>query len=81
VELGAAPVTVAEAARSGELVVVTIPEHAVADLPKELFTGVPANVVVIDTGNVSWHLDDGVARLLAVGLQVRRLLVSQQRPQ
>jgi len=50
-ELGAAPVTVAEAARSGELVVVTIPERAVVDLPKDLFAGVPAGVVVIDTGN------------------------------
>lgn len=50
-ETGATPVTVAEAARGGELVVVTIPERAVADLPKDLFQDVPADVVVIDTGN------------------------------
>jgi 8-hydroxy-5-deazaflavin:NADPH oxidoreductase len=50
-ETGARAVTAAEAARSGELVVVTIPEGAVADLPKDLFVGVPDDVVVIDTGN------------------------------
>ncbi len=48
---GATPATSTEAARSGEIVVVTIPERAVADLPKDLFAGVPADVVVIDTGN------------------------------
>jgi 8-hydroxy-5-deazaflavin:NADPH oxidoreductase len=50
-EARATPVTVAEAARGGEIVVVTIPERAVADLPKDLFQDVPAEVVVIDTGN------------------------------
>jgi 8-hydroxy-5-deazaflavin:NADPH oxidoreductase len=50
-ESGARPVTVAEAARSGQVVVVTIPERAVMDLPKDLFKDVPADVVVIDTGN------------------------------
>lgn len=50
-DVGATPVTAAEAARGGEIVVVTIPERAVADLPKDLFAGVPADVVVIDTGN------------------------------
>jgi predicted dinucleotide-binding enzyme len=48
---GAAAVTAAEAARHGEIVIVTIPERAVADLPRDLFDGVPADVVVIDTGN------------------------------
>jgi hypothetical protein len=50
-ELGATSVTAAEAARSGEIVIVTIPQRAVADLPKDLFAGVPDDVVVIDTGN------------------------------
>src|SRR5690606_37790739 len=43
--------TPAAAVRSGEIVVVTIPQGAVPDLPKDLFAGVPADVVVIDTGN------------------------------
>lgn len=50
-ETGARPATAAEAARAGEIVVVTIPQKAVPDLPKDLFAGVPADVVVIDTGN------------------------------
>ena len=50
-EVGATAVTALEAARSGEVVVITIPERAVPDLPRDLFAGVPADVVVIDTGN------------------------------
>jgi predicted dinucleotide-binding enzyme len=50
-DVGATAVTVAEAARRGEIVIVAIPQRAVADLPKDLFAGVPAGVVVIDTGN------------------------------
>jgi 8-hydroxy-5-deazaflavin:NADPH oxidoreductase len=50
-ETGAKAVTVAEAARTGEIVVITIPEQAVPKLPKDLFAGVPADVVVVDTGN------------------------------
>jgi predicted dinucleotide-binding enzyme len=50
-EVGATAVTAAEAARHGEIVIVTIPQRAVADLPKDLFAGVSADVVVIDTGN------------------------------
>src|SRR5918993_4736756 len=50
-EVGARAVAPKEAARSGEIVIVTIPERAVQDLPKDLFAGVPDDVVVIDTGN------------------------------
>jgi predicted dinucleotide-binding enzyme len=50
-ETGATPVTSREAARSGEVVVVTIPEGRVPDLPDDLFAEVPDNVVVVDTGN------------------------------
>ena len=50
-ETGARAVTVAEAARGGEIVIVTIPQRAVPDLPGDLFAGVPEDVVVVDTGN------------------------------
>jgi predicted dinucleotide-binding enzyme len=50
-EIGVKPVSVKQAARSGEIVIVTIPERAVQDLPRDLFEGVPDDVVVIDTGN------------------------------
>ncbi|MES2460117.1 MAG: NAD(P)-binding domain-containing protein [Armatimonadota bacterium] len=50
-ETGARAVTAAEAARSGEIVIVTIPQRAVPDLPGDLFAGVGDEVVVVDTGN------------------------------
>ncbi len=50
-EVGATAVTALEASRSGEVVVITIPERAVPDLSRDLFAGVPADVVLIDTGN------------------------------
>ncbi|MFD9071350.1 NADPH-dependent F420 reductase [Streptomyces lasiicapitis] len=50
-ETGATPVTVAEAARGAELVVVTIPLKNVPDLPSGLFDGAAEGFVVLDTGN------------------------------
>ncbi len=58
-ETGATPVHTREAARAGELVVVTIPEAAVQDLPEDLFKGVPDDVVVVDTGNYYPRERDG----------------------
>ncbi len=58
-ETGAKAVSVKEAARAGEVVVVTIPEGHVRDLPKDLFAGVPDNVVVVDTGNYYPRERDG----------------------
>jgi predicted dinucleotide-binding enzyme len=50
-ETGATPVTVNEAARSGDVVIVTIPVKNIAKLPRDLFANVPASVIVVDTGN------------------------------
>jgi hypothetical protein len=58
-ETGAKAVTATEAARSGDVVVVTIPEGKIRDLPKGLFAGVPDEVVVIDTGNYYPRERDG----------------------
>lgn len=58
-ETGAKPVTAREAARAGQVVVVTIPQGKVPDLPKDLFEGVPSDVVVIDTGNYYPRERDG----------------------
>jgi predicted dinucleotide-binding enzyme len=58
-ETGAKAVTTSEAARAGTVVVVTIPEAKVRDLPEDLFAGVPAEVVVIDTGNYYPRERDG----------------------
>jgi predicted dinucleotide-binding enzyme len=58
-ETGATPVTAHQAARSGEVVVVTIPQKNILDLARDLFAGVPASVVVIDTGNYYPRQRDG----------------------
>ncbi|MEZ0167441.1 NADPH-dependent F420 reductase [Microvirga sp. TS319] len=58
-ETGAKAVWVAEAVRDKDLIVVTIPEKNIPDLPAGLFDGVGADVVVIDTGNYYPQQRDG----------------------
>jgi predicted dinucleotide-binding enzyme len=58
-ETGATPVTVEQAARSGELVVVTIPMKNIPQLPAGLFRGVRDDVIVVDTGNYYPRQRDG----------------------
>ena len=50
-ETGAKAVSVEEAAKFGELVVVTIPQKNIPNLPRDLFAATPDTVVVVDTGN------------------------------
>ncbi|MFB1484961.1 NADPH-dependent F420 reductase [Corallococcus sp. RDP092CA] len=68
-ETGAKAVTVEEAAKAGEVVVVTIPEKAVPHLPKGLFANVPKDVVVIDTGNYYPVRDGSIPELEAGTLE------------
>ena len=58
-ETGATPVSIHEAARNGEIVIVTIPQKNIADLPSDLFDGVSNDVIVIDTGNYYPQQRDG----------------------
>jgi predicted dinucleotide-binding enzyme len=58
-ETGAKPVSVEQAARVGDVVVVTIPMKSIPQLPRGLFAGVPDDVVVIDTGNYYPQQRDG----------------------
>ncbi|SAL03304.1 NAD(P)-binding domain-containing protein [Caballeronia ptereochthonis] len=58
-ETGATAVEAREAVKDADVVVVTIPEAKVPNLPKDLFAGVPASVVVIDTGNYYPQQRDG----------------------
>ena len=58
-EIGATPVSVVDAANAGEVVIVSIPQKAVPDLPRGLFANVPDSVVVVDTGNYYPELRDG----------------------
>jgi predicted dinucleotide-binding enzyme len=56
---GARAVTVEEAVHCGEVVVVTIPEGKIPQLPPELFEDVSRSVAVIDTGNYYPRQRDG----------------------
>jgi hypothetical protein len=58
-ETGAKAVSVTDAARGQDLVIITIPEARVRELPKDLFAGVPDSVPVVDTGNYYPQQRDG----------------------
>ena len=75
-ETGAKPVSVKDAARFGEVVVVTIPEKNIPDLPRDLFSGVPESVVV-DTGNYYPRQRDGRIDGIEAGLTESRWVAKQ----
>ena len=76
-ETGAKAVTAAEAARAGDIVVVTIPEAKVRDLPKNLFAAVPDTVVVVDTGNYYPRHRDGRIEEIEAGMSESRWVERQ----
>jgi predicted dinucleotide-binding enzyme len=76
-ETGATPVSVTEAARIGEVVIVTIPEKNIPKLPSKLFEGASDRVVVVDTGNYYPQQRDGRIEGIENGITESRW-VSQQ---
>jgi 8-hydroxy-5-deazaflavin:NADPH oxidoreductase len=58
-EIGATPVSVFDAANAGEVVIVSIPQKAIPDLPRGVFAKVSDSVIVVDTGNYYPELRDG----------------------
>jgi predicted dinucleotide-binding enzyme len=76
-ETGAKAATVGEAARACQVVVVTIPEAKIRDLPKNLFEGVPSDVVVIDTGNYYPRERDGRIEEIEAGMPESRWVETQ----
>lgn len=76
-ETGAHAVTAKEAARSGEVVVVTIPQANIRKLPKDLFEGVPDSVVVVDTGNYYPRERDGRIEEIEAGMPESRWVERQ----
>ena len=76
-QTGAVAVTVHEAARGRDVVVVTIPEKNVSRLPKDLFEGVDDHVVVIDTGNYYPRQRDGRIDAIEQG-EAESMWVAQQ---
>jgi 8-hydroxy-5-deazaflavin:NADPH oxidoreductase len=78
-ETGATAVTVADAARGAELVIVTIPEKNVPSLPAGLFAATPASAVVIDTGNYYPQQRDGRIDAIEAGIAESRWVEQQLR--
>ena len=76
-ETGAKPATVTEAARAGELVVVTIPMKNLSKLPRNLFQGTFENVVVVDTNNYYPRQRDGQIQAIEEGLPESRYVEQQ----
>jgi 8-hydroxy-5-deazaflavin:NADPH oxidoreductase len=78
-ESAATPVSVVEAARSGEIVVVTIPLKNVPELPADLFDGTFENVVVVDTGNYYPQQRDGRIEEIEAGMPESQWVEQQLR--
>jgi predicted dinucleotide-binding enzyme len=62
-ELGAHPATLAEVVQGVDVVFISVPFSAIAQLPAGLFQAVPADVVVVDTGNYYPFRDGHIAAL------------------
>jgi predicted dinucleotide-binding enzyme len=75
-ETGATAVSVAEAARDKELVIVTIPEKDIPKLPAGLFADA-AGSVVVDTGNYYPRQRDGRIEPIESGLPESRWVEQQ----
>jgi predicted dinucleotide-binding enzyme len=60
-EIGASAATVEEAARAKDLVIISIPEKAVPDLPRDVFAS--SKAVIVDTGNYYPARDGQIAEI------------------
>jgi len=76
-EAGATPVTVGDVVRDVDLVIVSIPLGAIESLPGNLFDSVPADVIVVDTGNYYPGLRDPEIAEIEAGMP-ESLWVSQR---
>jgi predicted dinucleotide-binding enzyme len=76
-QTGAKAVTAIEAARSGEIVIVTIPQNRIRDMPKNLFQGVDPGVIVVDTGNYYPRQRDGRIAEIENGVPESRWVETQ----
>jgi predicted dinucleotide-binding enzyme len=76
-QTSATAASVSDAVRGADLVVVTIPEAKVRNLPKDLFAQVPSRVPVIDTGNYYPRQRDGRIAEIEAGLPESRWVEQQ----
>jgi hypothetical protein len=76
-ETGATAVSVSDAVRDKDLIIVTIPQKNIADLPAGLFDGVPDDVVVVETGNYYPRQRDGRIDGIEAGMTESRWVEQQ----
>ena len=76
-ETGATAVSAQEAAKEGDVVIVTIPEKNIPSLPPNLFEGRPSSVVVVDTGNYYPRQRDGRIEGIEAGATESRWVSEQ----
>jgi predicted dinucleotide-binding enzyme len=76
-ETGAAAVSVTDAVRDVDLIVLTIPLKAVPELPAGLFAEVPAQVAVVDTCNYYPRQRDGRIEAIEAGVPESRWVEQQ----
>ncbi|WP_286155026.1 NADPH-dependent F420 reductase [Bacillus sp. FJAT-27264] len=71
-ETGATPQEVTEVARGAELVIVTIPQKNIPDLPEGILDHTAPDTVIIDTGNYYPRQRDGLIAEIEAGLPESR---------
>ena len=76
-ETGATAVTVTDAVKTKDLIVVTIPQKNIPDLPAGLFRDVPDSTVVIETGNYYPRQRDGRIEAIEHGMAESRWVEQQ----
>ena len=76
-ESGAKAVTVTEAARDKDVVIVTVPEKNIPRLPRGLFADTPESTVVVDTGNYYPQQRDGRIEAIESGTTESRWVAQQ----
>jgi predicted dinucleotide-binding enzyme len=76
-ETGATAVSVPEAVRGMDLIVVTIPQKNVPNLPAGLFADTSNRVVIVDTGNYYPRQRDGRIEAIEAGLPESRWVEQQ----
>jgi predicted dinucleotide-binding enzyme len=58
-EIGAEAATVEDVTKNKDVIIISLPQKSIPDLPKGLFERLPEDVVVIDTGNYYPNIRDG----------------------
>lgn len=74
---GATPVTVADAVKDVDLIVITVAFGKIAELPKTLFADVPVETVIVETGNYSPVVRDAQIDAIEGGMTETRWVSEQ----